>query len=142
MKTTFEVIYFSRGGNTKKIAEAMAEELGVNAEDVRNKDKPSKDSVLFIGSGLYGGRIANEISEFISKNDFRGRSTYVFGTSGSGDEQVVKKITGKVREKGGKVEGSFSCKGAFFLIFNRGHPSGEEMTRARVFARNARENLS
>jgi len=31
----FEVVYFSRTGNTKKVAEAMAAELKVTAKDVK-----------------------------------------------------------------------------------------------------------
>ena len=49
----FEVIYYSMTGNTKKVAEAIAAELDVSAEDVRTKGRLAKDSFLFLGSGRY-----------------------------------------------------------------------------------------
>ena len=40
----YQVIYFSKKGNTKKIAEAIASELNVNAEEV--KDAELKDNCI------------------------------------------------------------------------------------------------
>jgi flavodoxin len=52
--TVFEVVYYSLTGNTKKVAEAIASELGVAAEDVKTKDRLAEESVVFLGAGLYG----------------------------------------------------------------------------------------
>jgi len=43
----YQVIYFSRKGSTKKIADLIAFELGVNAEAVKDA-KLIKDSFVFL----------------------------------------------------------------------------------------------
>jgi len=40
----YQVIYFSRKGSTKKVADTIDSELGVNAEDVKTA-KLNKDSL-------------------------------------------------------------------------------------------------
>jgi flavodoxin len=130
----YEVIYFSRGGKTKKIAEVIATELGVTAEEVTEKRNPAKDSLLFLGSGCYGGKPAPEVVEFISRNDLRGRSVAIFGTSVSrtgGELQLMEKL---LTAKGAEIIGRFSCRGKL-LFFSRNHPDESDMVNARVFAR-------
>ena len=43
----FEVVYYSMTGNTKKVAEAIAAELGVKAENVKAKKKDWPKTPLF-----------------------------------------------------------------------------------------------
>jgi len=131
----FEVVYYSMCGSTKRIAEAIAGELGVKAEDIRTKKEPTKDSFLFLGSGCYRGKPGRKMEEFIARNDFKGRSVALFGTSGSGKGDEVKAMEELLKPKGALIRGSFYCKGKAFLFFNRGHPSNEELANAREFAR-------
>ena len=46
------VRYFSRGGNTKKLAEAIASAIGVEAKDVSFGLNEDVD-LLFLGSSVY-----------------------------------------------------------------------------------------
>jgi flavodoxin I len=57
----FEVVYYSKGGNTKKVAEAIAAELGVTIGDVTANKEPAEDCFLFLGSGCYAGRPGEEV---------------------------------------------------------------------------------
>ena len=75
----FEVIYYSNTGNTKKVAEAIATELGITAEHVKAKESLAKDSFLFLGSGCYVGKPGGIMQEFIKGNDFKGRQVALFG---------------------------------------------------------------
>ena len=85
----YQVIYFSKKGNTKKIAEAIASELGIEAEDVT--DAKLKDDVfVFLGSGCYGGKPGKSMTEFIEDNTFNARTVALFGTSGAGEGVEVK----------------------------------------------------
>lgn len=52
----YQVIYFSRGGNTKNVAKAIANELNVRAEDVKRIELRKKTDTVFLGSGCYGGK--------------------------------------------------------------------------------------
>ena len=99
----FSVIYQSRGGNTRAVAEVIADTLGVKAEPV---DTPLTENVdtLFIGGALYAWRIDKKLKKFIDNID-AGKigKIAVFGTSG-GQENVIKKITEYAAKKGLKAD--------------------------------------
>ena len=50
------VIYHSKTGNTKKLAESMAGALCVAAETAAESRIVEPVDMLFIGDGVYGGR--------------------------------------------------------------------------------------
>ncbi|UCG95481.1 MAG: flavodoxin [archaeon] len=129
-----QVIYSSRTGNTRKVAEAMASEIGTEALDVRSGPQLEKGSVVFLGSGCYASRPDKKMLAFIEKNSFNGIKVALFGTSGSGEGKEVQVMEQALREKGAVIKGRFFCRGKF-LFSGRGHPSQEELSRAREFAR-------
>ncbi len=134
MKRNFEVMYFSKTGNTEKVAEVIANRLGVIAESVKDRKESSKGTLLFLGSPIYAGKIPREITEFIEKNAFKGRSVALFGTSGDGQGKQLNIIADKLKRKGAKIKGKYDCIGKSFFIFNRGHPSDHELLEAERFA--------
>jgi flavodoxin len=129
----YEVIYVSKGGNTRKLAEIIAVELGVSAENVKAKDKLTKDSFTLLGSGCYFNGPRRELKKFINSNDFDGRKVALFGTSGGGQGDEVKALEKIVTAKGAKVMGRFYCRGKF-LFFGRKHPTTEDLENAKNFA--------
>ena len=50
----FDVVYYSIGGNTKKVAEDIASKLGTKARDIKTIDKIPENSLVLLGSGCYG----------------------------------------------------------------------------------------
>jgi len=130
----FEVVYYSMTGNTRKVAEAIAAELDVSAEDVKTKKELAKDSFVFLGSGLNLGW-TKKLKKFINSNDFNGRKVALFGTSGDGKGSEVEALEEMVTAKGAKVAGKFYCKGKFLFLFNRRNPTREELENAVKFAR-------
>ena len=129
----YEVVYLSKGGNTRKLAETIAAELGVSAEDVKVKDKLAKDSFALLGSGCYFPMPGRGFKKFINSNDFDGRKVALFGTSGGGKGDEVKALEKMVTAKGAKVMSKFYCKGKF-LFFSRKHPTPEDLENAKKFA--------
>ena len=130
----FEVAYYSMTGNTKKVAEAIAKELGVKAESVKAKKELAKDSFVFLGSGCYASRPGGKLRKFIARNDFKGRQVALFGTSGGGKGDEVRAMEELLKPTGALIRGSFYCKGRAFFFLNWGHPSKEELANAREFA--------
>ena len=130
----FEVVYYSMCGNTKKVAEAIAAELGVKAESVKEKQELAKDSFVFLGSGCYAFRPGGKLRKFIAENDFKGRQVALFGTSGNGRGDEVRTMEELLKPKGALIRGSFYCQGKSFFLFYRGHPSQKELAKAREFA--------
>ena len=131
-----QVIYFSRSGNTKKIADAIAEEIDTKAENVCNATIDSSSDYFFLGSGCYGGKPSPVMINFIKSNGFSGKKIGLFGTSGSGKGSELKEMKTALGAQRAKIHGSFSCKGKTFFLINRKHPTTKEINHAKKFARN------
>ena len=131
----FEVVYYSLTGNTRQVAEAIADELGVAAEDVKTKEVLAEDSFVFLGAGLYGPLRSWGFRRFIDRNSFDGRKVALFGTSGEGRGKESAALEDAVSGKGADVVGRFFCKGEFLYVINRNHPTNEDLGDARRFAR-------
>jgi len=132
--TEVSVLVDSRGGNTRKIADAIAEELGVRAENVTTAVPDAK--VLFLGSGTYGGKPGEVMMKFIGSGNFTGRKVALFGTSASlaGGQKMIVAMTDMLMQKGATILGSYHCKGRFLLV-NWSHPDKEDLENAQQFAR-------
>jgi flavodoxin I len=131
----FEVVYYSLTGNTKKVAEAIAAELDVVAENVKSKSRLAEESFVFLGAGLYGPLRSWGFRRFIDRNRFDGRKVALFGTSGEGKGKEVGALEEAVTARGAEIAGKFYCKGKFLFFVNPRHPSSEDIEMARVFAR-------
>jgi flavodoxin I len=129
------VLYYSMTGNTKKMAKAIAAELGIEAKNVRTEKAVPNDGILFIGSGCYGDRPGEDMAKYLGNNDFTGRKVALFGTSGEGEGKEVRAMAEALKQKGANVIGSYYCKGKAFVVVNIGHPNRDELEGARKFAK-------
>jgi flavodoxin I len=129
----YQVIYFSRKGSTKKVADSIAFELGVKAEDVKDA-KLSKDAFVFLGSGCYGSKPGKTMTKFIEENDFKSNDVALFGTSGGGKGAEVNEMENLLNTKQTKIKGKFFCKGKFFIM-NLRKPNNEDLEDAKSFAK-------
>jgi flavodoxin I len=134
------VVYFSRGGKTKKVAEAIAQELGCTAIDIKKETPdPSEVDMLVIGSGNYVGRTDDRLLTFINNlNPSTDKNAAVFATSGGPDPKVISILQQALEAKGYNVVSSFKCRGKF-LFTNRGHPNEEDLKNAKAFARDLKK---
>jgi len=144
MKTM--VMYYSRGGNTKVIADAITKELGIlQSEQVPPSYPLENVSLLFLGTGEYGGKPDPKMIEFIrTLNNNRVKNVAVYGTSGSGtvNGKAVTAVKALLKEKGiNVIDETFCCKGKFFLFFNRRKPDSDDILKAKEFARKIYNSL-
>lgn len=125
----------SRGGNTRKVADAIAGELGVSAGQFP-EIVPEDTRIIFLGSGVYGGKPGVNMQRFIASGSFEGKKVALFATSAAakGAETMLSNVAGELARKGATILGSFHCRGKFLLV-NRGHPDGADLDYARNFAR-------
>ena len=133
--TDVSVLVDSRGGNTRKVADAIAEEMGIRAMDVTTSSSDDAKT-LFLGSGTYGGKPGEAMMKFIESGNFSGRKVAIFGTSVSlaGGQKMITVMTDALTKKGATIAGAYHCRGKMFLI-NRGHPDNEDLENAKKFAR-------
>jgi len=125
----------SRGGNTRKVAEAIAAEARTAVGDITAL-LPEDAKMVFLGSGTYGGAPGIGMMKFITDNDLSGRMVAIFGTSMSpeGAQKMIAAMDDALKRKGATVLGTFDCRGKF-LLFSRGHPDETDLGNARAFAR-------
>ncbi|HCA29725.1 MAG TPA: nitric oxide synthase [Ruminococcaceae bacterium] len=131
------VVYHSRSGNTLKLAQAIAEELGVQPRRIGKEKITFSEPVdlLFIGDGIYFHKphrktkaLIKELGPAVVKN------AVAFGTYGNQSE-IGDQITTLLREKGINIAGKpFTCKGDSPGTDNQGHPDEADLHNARKFA--------
>ena len=137
----FEVVYHAMCGNaksicqsTKGLAEEIAAELGVGAEDITAGTGLNKDALVFLGCSCYGDKPGGRLSGFIEGGDFKGRRVVLFGTSLSSKSDKTKRMEELLKPTGVIIEGSFFCERKALPFLHKGRPSKEELAGAREFA--------
>ena len=64
----YAVRYYTKTGNTKRLAEAIAKELGVEAQPI-SVPLEEKADILFLGNSYYAFTIDPEVRTFVSSLD-------------------------------------------------------------------------
>ena len=127
------VRYYSRGGNTKKIAEAIAKAVGVEAKPVSEPLTEDVD-ILFLGSAPYAFDIDDEVKKFISGIHVSVGKVVNFSTSAAvkSTRKYVEKLLADKKIPVAKEE--FSCRGAFAML-HKGRPNEADQKAATDFAK-------
>ncbi len=127
------VRYYSRGGNTKRVAQAIAKAAGADAKEYQAGITEPVD-LLFLGGSVYGFGLDEATISFIASLDpALVKSVALFGTSAivkSGNPEMAKLL-----EKRGipVLENSFYCRGEF-TIMHKGRPNAADLEKAAGFA--------
>ena len=127
------VRYYSRGGNTAKIAKAIAEAVGVEAKTVSEPLDKDVD-ILFLGSAPYAFDVDDEVKKFISGISVSVGKVVNFSTSAAvkSTRKYVEKLFAE--KKIPVSEEEFSCRGAFAML-HKGRPDENDQKAAADFAR-------
>ena len=134
-KMNVAVVYSSKSGHTKKIAEAMAKELGVEAKNILDKPVFNNIDLLLIGTGIYAGKIAPALYPFLETIDSKTvKNAVIFSTAMSPNVQTATLRDLLTRRGIAVKQEEFLCKGKF-LLFNTQHPNEEDVKNAVEFAR-------
>jgi flavodoxin len=138
-----KVMYFSKGGNTKKIAEAIAKSFNQSPESVPPAYPLDNIKLLFLGSAVYGGKISDKVKDYIKTlNVKKVRNVALFSTTGNGKDTAIMQMKDLIVAQGINVlDESFSCKGRFFLFLNAQRPNAEDLKNAQDFAKKTAEKL-
>ncbi len=125
--------YYTKTGNTKKLAEAIGSAINVEAKTV---DEPLTEDVdiLFLGSAVYAAGIDRRVKEFIENIDVNVGKVVNF-SSAALIESTYSQVKKQVEQKGLKMsEDEFHCRGAFKFV-HRGHPDETDLKNAQEFAK-------
>lgn len=130
-----KVVYVTKGGNTKKLADAIAKGAGVSALSLEQFHAFGVTELLFVGASIYAGAIDTNLRKFLSDlGSSQVTNVVVFGTSAA-KKTALPEIKSILESKGIVVSSEeFHCKGSF-LFANRGRPNKKDLEQAEAFAK-------
>ena len=131
---TYAVRYYTKTGNTKKLAEAIAKELGVEALPI-SEPVNEKVDLLFLGNSYYAFNIDPQVRAFVASLDRAKIGKIVNFGSAAMLNSTYKKVKAEADKVGIPMdEKEFHCKGEFKGL-RKGRPNEEDIQAAVQFAR-------
>ena len=131
---TFAVRYYTKTGNTRKLATAIADALGVQALPISEPVTEPVD-ILLLGNSYYAFSIDPEVKAFIRSLD----KSKVGRIANFGSAAMLNSTFKKVKAEADKVgipmvDREFHCRGECKGI-HKGRPNAEDLEAAAAFAK-------
>ena len=128
-----QVRYFTRSGNTEKLAKAIGEAVGVQPESIATPLSEKAD-ILFLGTSYYAFDADPAVKEFVLANKEHIGKIICFGTSAM--MKSMYKPMKKVADKAGVSleKEDFHCRGEWWRC-HPGRPDENDLAAARAFAK-------
>ena len=128
------VRYYTKTGNTKRLAESVAKAVGVEAQSLSTPINEPVD-ILFLGNSYYAFSIDPAVRDFIKSLDKAKVGKIVNFGSAAMLNSTYKKVKAEADKAGIPVdEREFHCKGEFKGI-HKGKPDESDMKAVAEFAR-------
>ena len=128
------VRYYTKTGNTKRLAEAVAKAVGSQALPISTPVEEPVD-ILFLGNSYYAFTIDPEVRSFICSLDKSKVGKIVNFGSAAMLNSTYKKVKAEAEKMGIPVdEREFHCRGEFKGI-HKGRPNAEDLQNAAAFAK-------
>ena len=128
------VRYYTKTGNTRRLAEAVAAAIGVEALPI-SVPVTERVDLLFLGNSYYAFSIDPEVRNFIRSLDRKLVGRIVNFGSAAMLNSTYKKVRAEAEKVGIEVdEHEFHCRGEFKSL-HKGRPNEEDLRAAAEFAR-------
>lgn len=149
------IIFFTstHHGNTRKVANAIAGQLGSELYDMDQLGIPRMDvstyDLIGLGSGAYRFSLSPKLDRLAASINLKGKKVFLFSTSGNGSNKWHKNVKAVLDRKGAILVDEFCCRGfidwAFFKWFggglNQGQPNDADLADARAFADSLKQKV-
>ncbi|OPZ64912.1 MAG: flavodoxin [Firmicutes bacterium ADurb.Bin506] len=131
------VVYHTETGNSQKIANAIASELGISAYNIATDPELRDIDLLFVVGGIYGGKSHPKLIEYMGRLDnTMVRRAAIITSCASGKRRQLQ-LRQLLTDKGIKVlPDEFVCK-ARFLFLRLGRPNKNDIDNIVAFAKAA-----
>ena len=127
------VRYYTKTGNTKRLAEAIAKAVGTEALPLTSPITEPVD-ILFLGNSYYAFNIDPEVRSFISSLDKSKVGRIVNFGSAALLGSTYKRVKAEADKAGIPMdEREFHCRGEFKGL-HKGRPNEEDLRAAAAFA--------
>ena len=128
------VRYYTKTGNTKRLAEAVAWAVGAEALPISTPVTEPVD-ILFLGNSYYAFSIDPEVRDFVRKLDRSKVGKIVNFGSAAMLNSTYKKVKAEADKVGIPMDArEFHCKGEFKGL-HKGKPDAEDLSAAAAFAK-------
>ena len=129
----YAVRFYTRSGNTKKLADAVAKTVSVEAKDV-TAPLDEKVDILFLGCSYYAFDVDEAVKKFIVENKDNIGKIVCFGTSAM--MKSMKKPVSKVADTVGVAVAheEFHCRGQFGKI-HKHRPNVADLEEISAFTK-------
>ena len=128
------VRYYTKTGNTKRLAEAVAGAVGVEALPISTPVSEPVD-ILFLGNSYYAFSIDPEVRDFVRSLDKEKVGRIVNFGSAAMLNSTWKKVKAEADKVGIQMDQrEFHCKGEFKGV-HKGRPNEEDLAAAADFAK-------
>ena len=128
------VRYYTKGGNTRRLAEAVARAVGVEALPISEPVSEPVD-LLFLGNSYYAFSIDPEVRAFVAQLDPAKVGKIVNFGSAAMLNSTYKKVKAEADKVGIPMdEREFHCKGEFKGL-HKGRPNDQDLADAAAWAR-------
>ena len=128
------VRYYTKTGNTKRLAEAVAKAVGVEALTIETPITEPVD-ILFLGNSYYAFSIDPEVRAFVRSLDKDKVGKIVNFGSAAMLNSTYKKVKAEADKLGIPMDQrEFHCKGEFKGI-HKGRPNEDDLKAASEFAK-------
>ena len=146
------IIYSSKSGNTKKIADSMASQIGCEAIRITaDSPQPTVDleeyDLVLVGTGLFAGTPNEDLVRYLRNLNLKTTKLFALFITWGGaprtDKLALTRLRTLLESKGQKVlEDHFACYGGWKgILMKRGHPKPEEIKAAGEWAKKLVECL-
>jgi len=128
------VRYYSKSGNTKKLAEKIAEVAGCKAETT-DIDLHEKVDILFLGASVYWGGIDKNVKHYIERLDKNMVGKVVIFSTSALAERGLPSIKKHLLAKDIKVAtDDYYCRGQFATLY-KGKPDEKDLVAVEDFTK-------
>ena len=128
-----EIRYFTKTGNTKKLAEAIAQELNIEAQEL-SAPLSEKTDLLFLCNSVYWAGADGSVKKFITENKSN-IGLLVNVSTAAMIESTYAQIKKIAEKEGVKLsDKEFHCRGKFTALHS-GHPDEADIADVKAFAR-------
>lgn len=128
------VRYYTKGGNTKRLAEAVAKAVGAEALPISTPVTEPVD-ILFLGNSYYAFSIDPQVRDFVRSLDRTKVGKIVNFGSAAMLNSTFKKVKAEADKAGIPMdEREFHCRGEFKGL-HKGRPNEDDLRAAGAFAK-------
>ena len=133
----YAIRYFTKTGNTKKLADVISKELGVEAKSVTEPLEENVD-VLFLCSSVYWAGVNGSVKDFIKQN-----ATKIGNLVNVSTAAIIESTYGQVKKLAKKeninvCDKEFHCRGKFAAL-HLSHPNDKDLEDLKKFIKEVAE---